>query len=131
LTQVQEQLRSVDAVMIGRAAYDQPYLFAQSDRLIYGEETTPPTPFEVAEAMLPYIDFWTAKGLKLNKITRHMLQLFAGQPGSRVWKRHLTENSCLVGAGAEVVREALALVSNCSPSTIPVGASHSISTISH
>ncbi|MBW4486369.1 MAG: tRNA dihydrouridine(20/20a) synthase DusA [Trichocoleus desertorum ATA4-8-CV12] len=116
LAQVQEQLCLVDAVMIGRAAYDQPYLFAQSDRLIYAQETTPPTPQEVAEAMLPYIDFWIAKGLKLHKITRHMLQLFAGQPGSRIWKRHLTENSCLAGAGSEVVREALAMVSRSSGS---------------
>ncbi|HEY9748693.1 MAG TPA: hypothetical protein V6C63_08445, partial [Allocoleopsis sp.] len=63
-------------------------------------------------------------GLKLNKITRHMLQLFAGQPGSRTWKRHLTENSCLAGAGSEVVREALAMVSQCSAATT-IEAGHS------
>ncbi|MBD1860293.1 MULTISPECIES: tRNA dihydrouridine(20/20a) synthase DusA [Trichocoleus] len=125
LAQVQEQLCSVDAVMIGRAAYDQPYLFAQSDRLIYGEETSPSTRQEVAEAMLPYIDFWTAQGLKLHKITRHMLQLFAGQPGSRIWKRHLTENSCLTGAGSEVVREALALVSKGATARMLAEVSHS------
>jgi tRNA-dihydrouridine synthase A len=110
LEQVQEQLKLVDAVMIGRAAYDNPYLFATADSEIYGEEVTPPTRRDVAEAMLSYIDYWVAKGLKLNKITRHMLQLFAGQPGSRAWKRLLTENSCLPGAGSQVVREALAKV---------------------
>jgi tRNA-dihydrouridine synthase A len=61
--------------------------------------------------MCSYIDFWVAKGLKLNKITRHMLQLFSGQPGSRAWKRILTEKSCIPGAGSEVVREALVKVS--------------------
>ena len=111
LEQVKEQLQLVDAVMIGRAAYDNPYLFAKSDREIYGDDETPPTRHEVVEAMLPYIDRWVAKGLKLNKITRHMLQLFAGQPGSRVWKRLLTENSSRLGAGSEVVCEALANVS--------------------
>lgn len=110
LEQVREQQQFVDAVMIGRAAYDNPYLFARADCEIYGEQVTPPTRQEVAEAMLSYIDYWGALGLKLNKITRHMLQLFAGQPGSRIWKRHLTENSCLTGAGSEVIREALAQV---------------------
>ncbi|MBE9126555.1 MULTISPECIES: tRNA dihydrouridine(20/20a) synthase DusA [unclassified Coleofasciculus] len=107
LEQVREQLAFVDAVMIGRAAYDNPYLFAMADREIFGEENTPLTRYQVAEAMIPYIDFWAEKGLKLNKITRHMLQLFAGQPGSRAWKRYLTEKSCIAGAGSEVVREAL------------------------
>ncbi|EDX73038.1 TIM-barrel protein, yjbN family [Coleofasciculus chthonoplastes PCC 7420] len=110
LEQVQEQLKFVDAVMIGRAAYDNPYLFAQADCQIFEEECIPPTRHQVAEGMLDYIDHWVAKGLKLNKITRHILQLFSGQPGSRAWKRHLTEKSCIPGVGSEVVREALAKV---------------------
>lgn len=114
LEQVQEQLKFVDAVMIGRAAYDNPYLFAQADCQIFGEESIPPTRHQVAEGMLEYIDHWVAKGLKLNKITRHILQLFSGQPESRAWKRHLTEKSCIPGAGSEVVREALAKVPDLS-----------------
>ena len=107
LAQVKQQLQFVDAVMIGRAAYDNPYLFATADREIYGEKEISLTRHQVAEAMLPYIDFWVGKGLKLNKITRHILQLFSGQPGSRVWKQDLTEKSSISGAGAEVVRDAL------------------------
>jgi tRNA-dihydrouridine synthase A len=110
LAQVCDQLQSVDAVMIGRAAYDNPYLFASSDRVLYGEQATPLSRREVAEAMLPYIDAWVSKGLKLNKITRHMLQLFSSQPGSRLWKQILTEKSCLPGAGTDVVQQALALL---------------------
>jgi tRNA-dihydrouridine synthase A len=110
IDQVRQHLQSVDAVMIGRAAYDHPYLFATADNEIYGEAMQPPSRHEVAEAMFSYIDYWVTKGLKLNKLTRHMLQLFAGQPGSRVWKRHLTENSCRLGAGYAVVQEALAQV---------------------
>ena len=110
LEQVQQQLQFVDGVMIGRAAYDNPYLFANSDRYIYGEDIIPPTRHQVVEAMYPYIDYWVSQGLKLNKITRHMLQLFAGQPGTKAWKRLLTENSCRVGATSQVVRAALGRV---------------------
>ena len=110
LEQVQEQLKLVDAVMIGRAAYDNPYLFATVDRDLYGEDVTPPTRRKVVEAMLPYIDYWIAKGLKLNAISRHILQLFAGKPGTKAWKRHISENAHLPGAGFEVIGAALAKV---------------------
>lgn len=110
LAQVQEQIQYVDAVMIGRAAYDHPYLFANSDRLFFGDESPIGDRIAVAEAMIPYIDEWTAKGTRLNKITRHMLQLFHGQAGSRIWKRIITEKSCITGAGSEVIREAIAAI---------------------
>jgi len=110
LVQVQQHLQLVDAVMIGRAAYDNPYLFATVDRDIYTEDTQSLTRHEIVHNMFDYIDKWAAKGLKLNKITRHMLQLFAGKAGSRAWKQHITENSCHFGIGSEVVRQALAKV---------------------
>ena len=96
--------------MIGRAAYDNPYLFANSDREFFSDESPIRSRIEVAEAMISYIDQWNAKGLKLHKITRHMLQLFHGQAGSRIWKRILTDRSCISGAGSEVIREAIAAV---------------------
>jgi tRNA-dihydrouridine synthase A len=110
LAQAQDQLRHVDAVMIGRAAYDDPFLFATADRAIYQEASDLQKPEAIVEKMLPYIAQWTARGLKLHKITRHMLQLFAGQPGSRQWKRCLTEQSSEVGAGVKVVQLALSQV---------------------
>lgn len=111
LAQAHDHLKHVDAVMIGRAAYDNPFLFASADQLIYGENSSPlPTPESIVNAMLPYIVQWTEQGQKLHKITRHMLQLFAGQPGSRQWKRCLTERSSEVGAGVEVVQLALSQV---------------------
>lgn len=105
--QILPQLERVDGVMIGRAAYDNPYLFAIADRQYYQSLAPIPSRHEVARAMLPYIDHWVSQGLKLNKITRHMLQLFTGQPGSRHWKRQLTELSCKSGAGVEVVADTL------------------------
>ncbi len=110
LEQAHEQLKFVDAVMIGRAAYDNPYLFATSDREFFGDENPIRSRLEVAEAMIAYIDEWMVRGLKLHKITRHMLQLFHGQAGSRLWKRILTDKSCLVGAGSEVIREAITAI---------------------
>jgi tRNA-dihydrouridine synthase A len=111
LEQVRQQLNYVDAVMIGRAAYDCPYLFATVDRDIYGENIIPPTRHQVVEAMLPYIDYWVGKGVKLHSISRHMLQLFAGQPGTKAWKRFISENAHLPSADSEAIAKALTKVS--------------------
>ena len=117
LEQAQVQLEHVDAVMIGRAAYDNPYLFATVDRDFFGETAGHSSEVrsrqDIAAAMIPYIEAWLQRWggqFKLNKITRHMLQLFSGQPGSKAWKRHLTERSCLPDSGSEVIHQALALV---------------------
>jgi tRNA-dihydrouridine synthase A len=107
LAQAQAHLAQVDAVMIGRAAYDNPYLFATADRDVYGEEGIFRSRQAVAEAMIPYTAHWVQQGFKPHKITRHLLQLFAGQPGSRRWKRYLTEHSSETGASEAVIQGAL------------------------
>lgn len=108
LAQVKNQLRAVDAVMIGRAAYDIPFLFEKADQEIFGETTEPQTRYQVVESMLPYIDYHTQKlGTRLHSITRHMLHLFHGQPGSRIWKQTLTEEARQLNSGVEVVADAL------------------------
>lgn len=121
LEKAHEQLQYVDAVMIGRAAYDNPYLFAASDRQFFDDQSSIRDRVEIVEAMIPYIDEWTSKGLKLNKITRHMLQLFHGQAGSRIWKRILTDKSCMVGADSKVIREAIRAVMDIDSSSHIVG----------
>ncbi|WP_204140529.1 tRNA dihydrouridine(20/20a) synthase DusA [Halomicronema sp. CCY15110] len=110
LAQTHAHLAQVDAVMIGRAAYETPYLFAEYDRQFFSSKEAVKTRSQIVHAMLPYIDHWTAQGLKLNSITRHLLMLFHGQPGSRSWRRLITENACLPGAGSAVLKEALAAV---------------------
>jgi tRNA-dihydrouridine synthase A len=107
LGQAHAHLAQVDAVMIGRAAYDNPYLFATVDRDVYGEEEPLRSRQAIAEAMIPYAARWVAQGFKPHKITRHLLQLFTGQPGSRLWKRYLTEHSSESGASETVIRDAL------------------------
>ncbi|MEM8640139.1 MAG: tRNA dihydrouridine(20/20a) synthase DusA [Cyanobacteria bacterium P01_G01_bin.54] len=113
-TQITAQLAHVDAVMIGRAAYDNPYLFAQADRAIYQATDRIPTRPQIVERMYPYVERWLAQGGRLGSITRHMLQLFAGQPGTKAWKRHITEQAYQPGAGVEVLQAALAQVSQYS-----------------
>ena len=110
LEQIKTHLQSVDAVMVGRAAYDRPYIFATVDKDIFGEDITPRSRQEIVEAMLPYIDYWVGKGVRLNSISRHMLQLFAEQPGTKAWKRYITENACLPGSDSLVISAALAKV---------------------
>ena len=119
LAQTQTHLDQVNAVMIGRAAYDTPYLFAECDRQFFGQVETVKTRSQVVHAMLPYVDHWTAQGLKLNSITRHMLMLFHGQPGSRAWRRLITENACVPGANSRVLIEALAAVEERLPFPVP------------
>ena len=107
LNTVRAQLGRVNGVMIGRAAYENPYLFATVDRDFYGETAPPPTRREVVEGLLPYLEQQLSQGTYLNRVTRHVLGLFAHQPGARAWKRHLSENAHLPGAGLEVVLEAM------------------------
>ena len=98
----------LDGVMIGRAAYHSPAeILCQADRRIYGAGVDT-TAEEVVEAMLPYIDAHVGNGGKLGQVTRHMLGLFAGRPGARIWRRVLSENAHREGAGSALVRKALA-----------------------
>ena len=110
IEQTKTHLESVDAVMIGRAAYDRPYIFATVDRDIFSKDVAPKSRQEIVEAMLPYIDYWVSKGIRLNSISRHMLQLFAEQPGTKAWKRYITENASKSGADSFVVSNALGKV---------------------
>lgn len=105
-----EHIGRVDGVMIGRAAYETPYLLADVDRRFFGAAGTPPTRHEVVEAMLAYVEARRAEGAPLSAITRHMLGLFQGLPGARAWRRHLSENAHRPGAGPEILEAAAALV---------------------
>ncbi|WP_119259656.1 tRNA dihydrouridine(20/20a) synthase DusA [cyanobacterium endosymbiont of Rhopalodia gibberula] len=111
LEKIKQHLRFIDGVMIGRAAYDNPYLFATVDRDIYGKIVTPLTRHEVIERMFPYIDYWSNNGLKLHSISRHLLTIFGGVPGTKAWKRYISENTHLPGADVKVIEKALTKIS--------------------
>ncbi len=112
IEEIKQHLKFVDGVMIGRAAYDNPYLFATVDRDIYHKDVTPLTRVEIIEKMYPYIDEWISKGLKLHSISRHLLQIFAGEPGTKAWKRFISENAHLMGADSQVIKNALLSVNS-------------------
>lgn len=101
--------RGLDGVMIGRAAYHDPAaILLPADRRIWGDATPPRDPADIALAMLPYIEAHLAAGGRLNQITRHMLGLFAGRPGARLWRRRLSEGAHRDGAGPDLIEAALA-----------------------
>lgn len=107
LDQVAEQLRQVDGVMIGRAAYENPYLLAGVDRRFFGSSAPPSSRHQVIRAFLPYVEAQLRQGTPLHCMTRHILGLFQGVPGARAWRRHLSERACRHGAGVEVLEAAL------------------------
>ena len=79
--------------MLGRAAYQNPYVLAAVDQRFYGSETAVPTRHEIIDAYLPYIEREIAAGTSLIAMTRHILGLFNGQPGARAFRRYLSENA--------------------------------------
>ena len=104
--QVAEQLRRVDGVMIGRAAYENPYLLAEVDRRFFGL-TPPPSRHQIIRDLLPYVELQLRRGTPLHCVTRHLLGLFQGAPGARAWRRHLSEHAHRRGAGIEVLEAGL------------------------
>jgi len=108
LDEMTEHLRRVDAVMIGRAAYDNPWLFADVDERFYGVDPVDrPTRRAVIDGMIPYLERWCAAGWPARNVVRHMLGLFAGRPGTRRFKQVLS-GPLPTGAGSgEVLRRAV------------------------
>lgn len=100
-----------DGVMLGRAAYHRPVeILGAADRRVFGGKGPDRTGEDAVQAMLPYIENHLISGGKLHQVTRHMLGLFAGQPGARAWRRVLSEGATKPGAGTALVEEALAQV---------------------
>jgi tRNA-dihydrouridine synthase A len=105
-----EHLKKVDGVMLGRAAYQEPWRLLQIDPLVFGDEARFASVKESALALIPYIERELARGTKLHGITRHVLGLFHSVPGARAFRRHLATQAVKPGACAQVLAEALALV---------------------
>jgi len=96
----------VDGVMIGRAAYHNPYLLADADRTFFGDSDAPPSAEQILDRFIGYAERQIAQGVRLQQMTRHILGLFQGRPGARRWRRILSECARRPGAGVEVIREA-------------------------
>ncbi len=108
LDEAETHLAHVDGVMLGRAAYQMPFLLADVDRRFFGGDRPAVTRADAVRAMLPYIAEHLAKGGRLNNVARHMLGLYHGQPRARAFRRHLSEYGVGGGAALSVLLEALA-----------------------
>jgi tRNA-dihydrouridine synthase A len=105
-----EHLQHVDGVMIGREAYQNPYMLAAVDNTLFGKQAAVAEREAVVAALLPYIQTQMERGANLNHVTRHILGLFQGVPGARKFRRHLSENAYKPDAGIAVLEDALDLV---------------------
>jgi len=104
-----EHLSRVDGVMLGRTAYHEPWLLSEVDRELFGDEHPVLTRHEVLEAFMPYVEQQLAAGVRLNAMSRHILGLFHGRPGGRLFRRYVAENAYKRDAGCEVLRTAAEL----------------------
>jgi tRNA-dihydrouridine synthase A len=112
LDAARQQLAHVDGVMLGRAAYQNTDLLLEVDPVMFGQPAPFAHPAEAVEAFLPYVEQQLSEGVRLHAMTRHLLGLFGGRPGARLWRRHLGVEGVKSGAGAEVLREALRQISS-------------------
>jgi tRNA-dihydrouridine synthase A len=110
LAEAAPHIEDLDGVMLGRAAYADPYLLAAVDRTLYGADSAPPSRTDVLESFMSYVERELTRGARLNGMTRHILGLFHGQPRARAFRRHIAENAHLDGAGIEVLKQARAIV---------------------
>jgi tRNA-dihydrouridine synthase A len=100
-------LAHVDGVMMGRAAYQEPWRLLAVDPLIYGQPAPAASAREALEAYFPYVAHELARGTRLHAMTRHILGIFHGVPGARAFRRHIAMQAVKPGAGIAVLREAL------------------------
>jgi tRNA-dihydrouridine synthase A len=103
-------LQHVDGVMMGRAAYQEPWRLLAVDPQIYGDAAPLASPRDALEAFFPHVEEELARGTRLHAMTRHILGLFHGVPGARAFRRHIAINAVKTGAGIAVLRDALAQV---------------------
>ncbi|MEP0203211.1 MAG: tRNA dihydrouridine(20/20a) synthase DusA [Halioglobus sp.] len=110
LEECKAHLTQVDGVMLGREAYQNPWLLAEVDRQIFDIDDTGFSRDDIITALLPYVEQQLSCGVHLNHITRHILGLYQGVPGARKFRRHISENAHKAGAGVDVLIDARELV---------------------
>lgn len=107
LAEAHEHLRHVDGVMLGREAYQQPYILSTVDQEFFNASNEIPERQEILECFLPYVAEELGQGTALRHITRHILGLFQQQPGGKKFRRYLSENAYKPGAGISVLEQAM------------------------
>ena len=112
LDEALDHYRHVDGVMMGRQAYQDPWLLTDVDETVFGERADggPSSRVDAIYRYLPYIEKQLSQGVYLRHLTRHILQLFHGQPGAKAWRRYLSEYGPRKNAGVDVIEKALEFV---------------------
>lgn len=110
LNQTQEQLQFTDGVMIGREAYSNPYVIAEADHQIFGDQGKIKTRKQILESYYPYVEKQLSGDSRLSNISRHIVGLFQGQPGAKHYRRHISNHAFKAGAGVEVLAQAAEMV---------------------
>ncbi|MEP5568909.1 MAG: tRNA dihydrouridine(20/20a) synthase DusA [Halioglobus sp.] len=106
IDECETHLEHVDGVMIGREAYQNPWMLADVDSRLFGIDNAAESRDDVLTGLLPYIEQQLGRGTHLNHITRHILGLYQGVPGARKFRRHLSENAYKKDAGLNVLVDA-------------------------
>ncbi len=107
LDETADHLQHIDSVMIGREVYSNPYILADIDQRFYQSSTPSKSRIEVVQAMLPYVQQQIELGARPWHIARHMLGLFQGQAGGRIWRRYLSQHGTKPGTGVELLTDGL------------------------
>jgi len=110
LTEAHEHLKHVDGVMLGREAYQRPYILSSVDKEFFNAHDEIPERLNVLENFLPYVDEELKNGTALRHITRHVLGLFQSQPGGKKFRQYLSENAYKADADLNVLKHAMQLV---------------------
>jgi tRNA-dihydrouridine synthase A len=112
LSECETHLQQVDGVMLGRTAYHNPYLLAEVDQRFYHQDKSIKSREQVLRDFLPYVEEQLNLAVPLNHISRHILGLFQQVPGAKQFRRHISQNAHLKGAGIEVLEQAMQKVIN-------------------
>jgi tRNA-dihydrouridine synthase A len=108
--QASAEMGDLDGVMMGRAAYQEPWRLLAVDPLIFGEAAPVGSARGALDAFMPYVERELGRGVRLSAMTRHVLGLFRAVPGARAFRRHLATEAVKPGAGIAVLQDAMALV---------------------
>ncbi len=118
LADTKHHLNNLDGVMMGRAAYQNPWLLADVDKAIFASQAAVDSRLDVIEQLTPYIENELSSGVRLASICRHILGLFQGMPGAKRFRRILSEQAHKPGAGTEVLQDAVSHFNQASESLL-------------
>lgn len=106
IDQCQQHLQHVDGVMMGREVYSNPYILSQVDPLLYADPVSVKTRNQVMYDYIRYVNIQLEQGCRLNQLAKHIVGLYHGQPRSRLWRRHISENAHRPGSDSAVLLQA-------------------------